>query len=63
MKQIITIETEYISSIYNLSELKIYIGCRNIFDNMKIASLNACGAYCDDCPSYVGKKEPVCMGC
>lgn len=30
---------------------------------MKITSLNACGAYCTDCPNYIGKKEPSCAGC
>ncbi|MDF1537942.1 MAG: DUF3795 domain-containing protein [Candidatus Thorarchaeota archaeon] len=30
---------------------------------MKIKILNACGAYCTDCPNLGGKKEPACAGC
>ncbi len=30
---------------------------------MKISRLHACGAYCDDCPSYKGKEAPACEGC
>jgi hypothetical protein len=30
---------------------------------MRISRLNACGAYCDDCPSYQSKGEPTCTGC
>ncbi|MHA3963231.1 MAG: DUF3795 domain-containing protein [Candidatus Thorarchaeota archaeon SMTZ1-45] len=30
---------------------------------MKITDLNACGAYCDDCPSYQGKDNHACTGC
>ena len=38
-------------------------GCVTTLLIMKITGLNACGAYCDDCPSYRGKKDPTCAGC
>ena len=30
---------------------------------MKISTLNACGAYCDDCPSFRKTDEHTCAGC
>jgi hypothetical protein len=30
---------------------------------MKISELNACGAYCDGCPSYGSGGDPPCAGC
>jgi hypothetical protein len=30
---------------------------------MKISGLNACGSYCDGCPSYGSGGDPPCAGC
>ena len=49
--------------LVSMSEKHPHISRNNISAIMKIASLNACGAYCDDCPHYRGKKKPACVGC